>query len=479
VRPDPESGGSPSLPHSGSTVPVGAGRATAASLTGVSPLLRQGVVRLVLALNARYPIHSNRVLTIPSFFASWLTTEAAPVWLGWWGVRTVLGLRARRGRLGVADAVGVGLTGAAAAVLVREIVDGARAGEQLRGALSGEVPAAFLDERPRCDRRGALLPVLNGRGRRRKVRGLVYREVDGHRLRLDVYEPLDPPASGERRPAIIQIHGGAWVVGSKDEQGVPLLNHLASLGWVGFNIEYRLSPNAKFPSHLVDCKAALAWVREHAEEFGVDPDFIAVTGGSAGGHLCALMALTANDPEFQPGFADADTSVQAAVPFYGVYDLLDRGQDQLDTFLRFMEQVVMGSHPEQDPEGWASYSPIDRIHGDAPPVMLLHGDADVLVPVGGARRFAAALSRSSSNPVVYAELQGAQHAFEIFPSVRTVQTVEYVERFLTWVHERALEERGGVTAAGRGPSPGGVDRPTMADDGGRSRDGVVGAPGRP
>ena len=123
-----------------------------------------------------------------------------------------------------------------------------------------------------------------------------------------------------------------WVIGSKNEQGIPLLNHLAHNGWVGFNVNYQLSPRVKAPDHLIDCKRALAWIREHADEYGVDPDFIVVTGGSAGGHLCALMALTANDPEYQPGFDDADTSlVQAAVPFYGVYDMLDRDSHQLDT----------------------------------------------------------------------------------------------------------------------------------------------------
>ena len=87
---------------------------------------------------------------------------------------------------------------------------------------------------------------------------------------------------------MLQIHGGGWVIGDKREQGIPLLNHLAADGWVGFNVNYRLSPRAKFPDHLVDCKRALAWIREHADEYGVDPDFIVVTGGSAGGHLSAL-----------------------------------------------------------------------------------------------------------------------------------------------------------------------------------------------
>ncbi|MFZ4517235.1 MAG: alpha/beta hydrolase fold domain-containing protein [Microthrixaceae bacterium] len=406
-----------------------------------SRLLRQGVLHAVLALNARRPVHRNRVLTIPSFFGSWLVTEAAPAWLALWVARSGRELVRNRGRIDAADAVGLGLTAGAAASLVGQMLDAARAEEELRAALSGEVPAEHLDARPGAVRRGGFLPWLNGRSRRRRTRGVVFSELGTHRLKLDVYEPLDPPAPGRLRPAIIQIHGGAWILGSKDEQGVPLLNHLAANGWVGFNVEYRLSPRAKFPTHLIDCKAALAWIREHAADYGVDPDFICVTGGSAGGHLTALMALTENDPAFQPGFEDADTSVQAAVPFYGVYDLLDREQDQLDTFLRFLEEMVMGSHPESDPEGWAAYSPIDRIHGDAPPMMVIHGDNDVLVPVAGARRFAARLRSESANPVVYAELHGAQHAFEVFPSIRTVRTVEYVERFLSWVHGRYLATR--------------------------------------
>jgi acetyl esterase/lipase len=294
---------------------------------------------------------------------------------------------------------------------------------------------------------------VDGRRDRRKTRGVVYADVGTHRLKLDVYEPVDPAPPGHVRPAIMQIHGGAWVVGSKDEQGVPLLNHLARNGWVGFNVEYRLSPSAKFPTHLQDCKRALAWIREHADDYGIDPGFVAVTGGSAGGHLCALMALTAGDPHFQPGFEATDTSVQAAVPFYGVYDLTDRDRDQIDRFVRFLEVVVMGSHPEQDPEGWAAYSPVDRVHPEAPPMMLLHGSNDVLVPVAGARRFAALLREVSRQPVVYAELTGAQHAFDIVPSIRTVHTVEYVERFLhhLWVDHQSASAGGdseGRTSSG-------------------------------
>jgi len=237
----------------------------------------------------------------------------------------------------------------------------------------------------------------------------------------------------------VQIHGGGWVIGSKDQQGIPLLNHLASCGWVGFNIDYRLSPKVKYPDHLVDCKRALVWIREHAEEYCIDPDFIVVTGGSAGGHLCALMGLTQNDPIFQPGFEDADTSVQAAVPFYGVYDFLDRGSDHNKVFTDFLERMVMGVSPSQHEALWKSYSPVDHISADAPPFFVIHGDRDVLVPVEGARRFVQMLSAVSENEVVYSELLGAQHAFEVFPSPRSVQAVEAVERFLHHVHNDHLD----------------------------------------
>jgi len=156
------------------------------------------------------------------------------------------------------------------------------------------------------------------------------------------------------------------------------------------------------------------------------------------------MALTAGDPAYQPGFEDADTSVQAAVPFYGVYDMLDRDADQLPRFVELLQLVVMGTDPLEDAAAWEAYSPIDRITADAPPMFVLHGDHDVLVPVEGARRFVGKLAKTSTNPVLYGELRGAQHAFEIFPSIRSVQTVEYVERFLNRVRQQYLEGSAGA-----------------------------------
>jgi len=414
-----------------------------------SYFLRQGIARSLLVANAHRPTR-NPLLLVPSFFGGWLVSEAAPLVLASWVLRTsrqvVLGRRAGQ-RLSRADKVGLALSVAAglgAANLIREAL---RADEQYHAALSPLIPEDELADRPSAVRLGALLPLLNGNRRRRKTRDVVFSEPApgerGPRLKLDVYLPLQDPEPGEKRPAVLQIHGGAWVLGSKNEQGIPLLNHLASCGWVGFNVDYRLSPRSRAPQHLVDCKRALAWIREHADEYGVDPDFVVVTGGSAGGHLCAMMALTQNDPQYQPGFEDADTSVQKAVPFYGVYDLTDReghyGESRLLTFTDLLARVVMEVGLDEDPEHWSSYSPLDRIHPDAPPMFVIHGDRDVLVPVASARSFVERLREVSRSPVVYAELQGAQHAFEVFPSFRTVQTVEYVERFLHHVHSKYLD----------------------------------------
>src|SRR5437667_270151 len=119
-------------------------------------------------------------------------------------------------------------------------------------------------------------------------------------------------------PTLLQIHGGAWILGSKNEQGIPLMRHLASRGWVCVSANYRLSPRATFPDHLIDCKRAVGWIRQHGADYGANTDFLVVTGGSAGGHLAALVALTANEPEYQPGFESADTSVSGCVAFHGV-----------------------------------------------------------------------------------------------------------------------------------------------------------------
>jgi acetyl esterase/lipase len=384
----------------------------------------------VFTLNAFVPVRRVPVLFVPSFFGSWLTAELALHHIVWQAIISLLFVE-----LGALSSlpgqVGLGITFLSWLGLLVLFNDGWRTHHVFDDALHG------LDEPDEIRRLPLSQLLLPFRFRRRGVevvRDVVYRKAAGRRLRLDVVRPAEP---GENRPAILQIHGGAWIIGDKREQGWPLMGHLAANGWVCFNANYRLSPGATWPDHLVDLKFALAWIREHADEYGVDPGFIAVTGGSAGGHLTAMMALTANDPEYQPGFEAANTSVQAAVPVYGVYDFTNRLGTMNERFrVRMLEPLIMKAFFEDERDAFHRASPLDRIHADAPPFLVIHGDRDTLAPVEDARVFAESLREVSRAPVAYAELRGAQHAFDVFASPRTARMLDGTLRFLSAMHER-------------------------------------------
>jgi len=183
----------------------------------------------------------------------------------------------------------------------------------------------------------------------------------------------------ERAPVLLYIHGGAWVIGDKREQGIPMMHELAQRGWVCVAINYRLSPKATWPDHIVDCKRAIAWVRDHIAEYGGDPSFLALSGGSAGGHLSALAAVTANDPEWQPGFEDADTSVDACIPFYGVHDMT--GSPEAEGayghgLMELLEKRVMKLPYVDNTPVYDRASPDQRITPGAPPMFVIQGTND-------------------------------------------------------------------------------------------------------
>jgi acetyl esterase/lipase len=259
----------------------------------------------------------------------------------------------------------------------------------------------------------------------------------GKRNLLDIYQPQAPRERGF--PVLLQVHGGAWIIGEKEQQAKPLMYHMAQRGWLCVAINYRLSPKAAFPAHIIDVKKAIAWIRENIRDYGGNPDFLAITGGSAGGHLSSLAALTPNRAEWQPGFEHVDTSVQACVPFYGVYDFLDRHGIRPEMSLDdLLGERVMQCSRQDNPELWDSGSPLSHVSENAPPLFVIQGTHDSLVWVEEARIFVSSLQAVSKQPVVYAELPGAQHAFEIFHSVRTDHTVHAVGHFLEWTHAQWL-----------------------------------------
>ena len=388
-------------------------------------------------LNALRPVRWTPFL-LGSFFWAWLVAELAPqavVLTLLWTTGFVLlgGLEGWQGWLALA------LAGFVVVGLLRLVRESERAADVADAALAewpDAPPGQDPDEEdePTSRFRRFFVPLSFRHPDVERVKDVPY--GDRHRRqRLDVYRRKDHPTGC---PTLLQVHGGGWVIGDKREQGRPLMLHLAARGWVCFAPNSGLSPRATFPDHLVDVKRALAFVREHGAEYGADPGFVVVTGGSAGGHLAALVALTQDDPRYQPGFEDADTSVQGCVPYYGVYDLVGETGTRAARLRtkHLLERVVFKT---TDPAAYEEGSPIARVRDDAPPFLVVHGRNDTLVPVEEARLFVERLRAVSSEPVLYVELPGTQHAFDVFPSIRSSHVVRAVGRFVELLRRRHAE----------------------------------------
>jgi len=406
------------------------------------------VVGALFTFNAYLPQRRTGPLIIPSFFAGWLTSELSGHHFAWQLVATVGFVWA-----GALDAwpgwLGLGITVASWAGLLALVPISRSAEPVLEAALAAGLGADYRDgitaeaasqiEATPPPPRRPLNPFQFRHPDVKVTRDIPYVPNGGPRNQLDIYAPREKV---QNAPVLLQIDGGGWTIGNKREQALPLMNHLAARGWVCVTANYRLSPKATFPDHLIDLKHAVQWIKSEIGRFGGDPGFIAATGGSAGGHLSSMVGLTANDPEYQPGFEEVDTTVQAVVPFYGVYDFANHyGLQAMRGMDDFISRWVLKKTLLEEPEAFRRASPMHRMHPDAPPFCVIHGSHDSLASVEEARHFAMAMQKISKAPVVYAEIPGAQHAFEIFHSLRTSTVVQAVDRFLSWVHTGYLDSR--------------------------------------
>jgi acetyl esterase/lipase len=387
---------------------------------------------LLAVFNAMRPLKLTPAL-LPAFFSAWLTAELAPQLLVATVIETVVFvlLGAVHDVRGVVALVFSLLTVLGLVRLIRTSEAAADVADRALAELpDGPTPDADVEVTSRLRR--FFVPMSFSHPDVERVVDVPYSDLS-KRHRLDVYRHKDHPVGC---PTLLQVHGGGWVIGDKREQGRPLMLHLASRGWVCFAPNYRLSPRATWPDHLVDVKRALAWVRTNGEEYGADPGFLVLTGGSAGGHLVALAALTANDPRYQPGFEDVDTNVSGCVPYYGVYDLVGETGTKAARVRRrhLLDRLVMKTQEEQV---YKDASPVEAVRADAPPFLVIHGRNDTLVPVQEARLFVERLRAVSSSPVVYIELPGTQHAFDVFPSIRSAHVVRAVGRFVELLRLRA------------------------------------------
>ncbi|MDN3357728.1 alpha/beta hydrolase [Actinomadura sp. DC4] len=230
-------------------------------------------------------------------------------------------------------------------------------------------------------------PFFRGNRAVERIADLTYGPA-GRRNRLDLYRHRSRPTDA---PVLIHFHGGAYKMGRKSRHSLPLLHRLAGKGWICISANYRLQPEAGLGDHLEDAKRVIAWVRDHAHEYGADPDRIFLAGSSAGAHLSALTALGPDAPPI--------AAVIGLGGYYGQYDA--------------------------DPGS----SPLAHVRADAPPFLIVHGDHDSLVPVERARTFAERLRSVSAQPVVYVELPGGQHGFDLFHSLRFEAVINGIEAF--------------------------------------------------
>jgi acetyl esterase/lipase len=206
-------------------------------------------------------------------------------------------------------------------------------------------------------------------------RDITYGVADGVALKMDIYYP---EAADGPMPAVLYVHGGGWTKGDKRiGAGATEIPELVSRGYLVAAINYRLAPQYQFPAQIEDVKCAVRFLRANAATYGIDPKHIGAWGGSAGGHLVALLGVTDTSAGFEGsgGYADQSSHVQAVVDMFGPTDLSAIFQG---AGTRLMEQVFGTADKNSDMVKRAS--PITWVSSDDPPFLILHGEKDTLVP---------------------------------------------------------------------------------------------------
>jgi acetyl esterase/lipase len=232
-------------------------------------------------------------------------------------------------------------------------------------------------------------------------RDLVYARPDGRELRLDLFRPAE---AGRPRPAVVFVHGGGWLWGSKLDHW-PTAGYLASRGFVTMSIEYRLARERIYPAALDDVKAAVSWLKANATRYGVDPQRIGASGSSAGGHLVSMLGVV-------PATSSTNTvSVKAVAAIAAPVDLASQYERD-----RFSPSLFLGAgNPSEHPERWAEASPVNHVNRHAAAFLFLHGTQDGLVSFDEAANMAKLLSDAGVTAEVHIADGGTHDFFFEYP----------------------------------------------------------------
>lgn len=236
---------------------------------------------------------------------------------------------------------------------------------------------------------------------------------DGRKEKADLYLPTHTP-EGQRRPAVLIIHGGGWTGGDKGAaREINIGTNLVLNGYVGMSINYVLAAKAKptWPQNLHDCKTAVRWLRANAVRLKINPDRIGVIGGSAGGHLTAMVALTGPDDGLDPKgpYGEFSCRVQCAVDLYGPAELKD-----------WHDLDMLGKTRSEAPELYRIASPTTYADRNDPPMLVLHGTGDKTVPYEQSEIFAAALKKAGVEHELVI-IPNAPHTFHLQPKERDLR----------------------------------------------------------
>jgi acetyl esterase/lipase len=238
---------------------------------------------------------------------------------------------------------------------------------------------------------------------------LTFATVADRQLKLDLYQRAR--ASEKPVPTIVWVHGGAWRAGSKDQ--VPVL-HWLQCGYAIASVEYRLSPEARFPAQVHDIKAAIRFLRAHADRYQLDRQRFVIAGASAGGHLAALVGVTSGVDALEGsvgGHLDQSSSVQATVSFYGASNLQSILSQSTPHGLSVRVpalQLLLGGQPNEQPALARLASPVAHVDAQDPPLWLIHGNADPQMPFEQSEELEKAY-RDQSLKVFLDVVQGGKH----------------------------------------------------------------------
>jgi acetyl esterase/lipase len=278
--------------------------------------------------------------------------------------------------------------------------------------------------------------------------GLMYSALNGYRgLELDLFVPQN--VSG-LAPCVVWIHGGGWLFGNRMQPPSywapgALFQAAIDAGIAVATIDYRHAREASFPAQLHDGFAALRWLREFGPQLGIDPERFAVWGESAGGHLASLLALV-TDPELHgtDGVAGDPVPIRAAVSYYGVSNvdampsfLESAPKEWVDELIRAAGgksaeplDVLLEDSPYPRAEANRLASPVHHVRADAPPFLLIHGDADTVVPIAQGEMFHDALVAVGAE-VEFVRVPGADHVFVgTDPTPQFARAVEFLKAHL-------------------------------------------------